>query len=199
MMDMGQFGEDLRRERESRGIALEAITDSTKISGRHLSALEEEKFERLPGGVFNKGIVRGYARVVGLDEEAWVERFLSAYRSSGQVKESDADWVKFAEGVVNSRVTEGERPALRLRWAGVILLLLLLAGFGLYVFRYVESKVSASESMQNSRISAPRSAIAPAVTRFAGAVWEPFWAVDLLYSPSLKSGQIPDNSIAGKL
>jgi len=174
-MDMGQFGEDLRRERESRGIALEAITDSTKISGRHLSALEEEKFDRLPGGVFNKGIVRGYARVVGLDEEAWVERFLSAYRSSGQGKEGDADWVKFAEGVVNSRVTEGERPALRLRWAGVILLLMLLAGFGLYVFRYVEGKVSANEGMQSPKISAPRSAIAPGLEPFGA----PFCAVDL--------------------
>jgi cytoskeleton protein RodZ len=60
---MGQFGEDLRRERVSRGIALETITDSTKISSRHLAALELDQFERLPGGVFNKGIVRGYARV----------------------------------------------------------------------------------------------------------------------------------------
>ena len=76
---MGQFGEELRRERETRGIALEAITDSTKISGRHLNALEQEQFDRLPGGVFNRGIVRGYARVVGLDEETWVDRFMSAY------------------------------------------------------------------------------------------------------------------------
>src|SRR6516225_3669883 len=97
---MGQFGEELRRERESRGIALEEITDSTKISGRHLSALEGEQFAQLPGGVFNKGIVRGYARVVGLDEEAWVERYMSAYQQSGQLKDDDANWVDFAENVV---------------------------------------------------------------------------------------------------
>ena len=67
---MSQFGKDLRKERETRGIAIDTITDATKISSRHLVALEEEHFDVLPGGVFNKGIVRGYARVVGLDEDA---------------------------------------------------------------------------------------------------------------------------------
>jgi len=169
---MGQFGEDLRKERESRGIPLEAITNSTKISSRHLSALEEERFERLPGGVFNKGIVRGYARVVGLDEEAWVGRFLSAYQSSGQVKEDDTDWMKFAEGVVNARETEGARPALRLRWAGVILLLILLVGFGWYVVHYVQGKASANDRSQTPKIAEPRSA--------ASLLRQPFKAFSLL-------------------
>ena len=40
---MGNFGEDLRMERLSRGIALEDITAVTKISQRHLIALEQEK------------------------------------------------------------------------------------------------------------------------------------------------------------
>jgi cytoskeleton protein RodZ len=177
MMDMGQFGEDLRRERESRGIPLEAITNSTKISSRHLSALEEEQFERLPGGVFNKGIVRGYARVVGLDEEAWVGRFMSAYRSSGQVKEDDADWTKFAEGVVKSRQTEGARPALRLRWAGVILLLVLLAAFGLYVAHYVQGRVSAADRTHTSNTVEPKT-VEPRTTIDAAA-WQPFNAIDL--------------------
>jgi cytoskeletal protein RodZ len=139
---MGQFGEELRRERESRGIALEEITDSTKISGRHLSALEGEQFAQLPGGVFNKGIVRGYARVVGLDEEAWVERYMSAYQQSGQLKDDDANWVDFAENVVKSRTIEPKRPDLRLRWAGVILLLMLVAALGWFVYHYVAEKGS---------------------------------------------------------
>ncbi len=137
---MGQFGEELRRERESRGIALEEISDSTKISGRHLSALEQEQFGQLPGGVFNKGIVRGYARVVGLDEDAWVERYMSAYQLSGQLKDDDANWIEFAENVVKTRKTETERPDLRLRWAGVFLLLVLVAGLGWFVYHYVREK-----------------------------------------------------------
>ena len=139
---MGQFGEDLRRERESRNIALETITDSTKISSRHLSALEQERFESLPGGVFNRGIVRGYARVVGLDEDVWVDRYLSAYRESGLLKQDDANWAEFAENVVKGR-HESARPDLRLRWAGVALLIMLIAGLGWFVYRYVHEKVSA--------------------------------------------------------
>jgi cytoskeleton protein RodZ len=139
---MGQFGEELRREREARGIALEAITDSTKISSRHLNALEHEQFDRLPGGVFNRGIVRGYARVVGLDEETWVDRFTSAYHASGMVIPDDADWTQFAENVVKQRVADSDRHALRLRWAGVLLLLVLIAGLGWFVYRFVRNKVS---------------------------------------------------------
>jgi cytoskeleton protein RodZ len=139
---MGQFGEELRREREARGIALEAITDSTKISSRHLNALEHEQFDRLPGGVFNRGIVRGYARVVGLDEETWVDRFMSAYQASGMVIPDDADWTKFAENVVKQRTIDSERQTLRLRWAGVLLLLVLIAGLGWFVYHFVRNKVS---------------------------------------------------------
>jgi cytoskeleton protein RodZ len=66
---MGAFGERLRREREMRGISLNEISESTKISRRHLEALESEDFDALPGGVFNRGFVRAYARFVGIDEE----------------------------------------------------------------------------------------------------------------------------------
>src|SRR5271170_243779 len=140
---MGHFGEDLRRERESRGIALETITDSTKISSRHLSALEQEQFEQLPGGVFNKGIVRGYARVVGLDEEAWLGRFMSACQEGGHLEDSGEDWVQFAENVVKGRHEDQERSNMRLRWAGVFLLLALISALGWFVYRYVHGKVSA--------------------------------------------------------
>src|ERR1700761_2917534 len=65
----GGFGDRLRREREMRGITLDEITESTKIARRHLEALEKEQFDQLPGGVFNKGFVKAYARFLGLDED----------------------------------------------------------------------------------------------------------------------------------
>jgi cytoskeleton protein RodZ len=75
---MGAFGERLRREREMRQITLEEISGSTKISKRHLQALEEEDFDALPGGIFNKGFVRAYARYVGIDEEQAVTDYIAA-------------------------------------------------------------------------------------------------------------------------
>jgi cytoskeleton protein RodZ len=75
---MGAFGDRLRREREMRGITLDEITESTKISRRHLEALEREHFDQLPGGVFNKGFVRAYARFLGIDEDQAVADYSAA-------------------------------------------------------------------------------------------------------------------------
>jgi hypothetical protein len=79
---LGAFGEKLRKQREQRGISLDAISTTTKISPRMLRAIEDEHFDQLPGGVFNKGFVRAYARQVGLDEEETISDYLTALRES---------------------------------------------------------------------------------------------------------------------
>lgn len=124
---------------------METITRVTKISNRHLLALEQNQFDSLPGGVFNKGIVRGYARVVGLNEEEWVQRYVSASRATANPADEEADWAQFAENASKGRRSaEGSRPEMRLRWAGVLLLLLALAGFSWFVWSYVRTKVSSN-------------------------------------------------------
>jgi cytoskeleton protein RodZ len=75
---MGAFGERLRREREMRHISLDEIAATTKIGTRLLRALEDEQFDLLPGGIFNKGYVRAYAKYVGIDEEKAVADYLLA-------------------------------------------------------------------------------------------------------------------------
>jgi cytoskeleton protein RodZ len=140
---MGNFGDTLRQEREFRGITLDAITRVTKISNRHLVALEQEHFDVLPGGVFNKSMVREYARVVGLDQEEWVRRYLSAHQSTGAVNDEDG-WVRFAENASKARgdARSGRRPDQRLRWTGIGVLLLLVAGLSWFVWSYVHKKIS---------------------------------------------------------
>ena len=66
---MATFGENLRREREMRGVTLEEISASTKISVRFLKALEDEDLGRVPGGIFTRSFVRAYAKYLGLDED----------------------------------------------------------------------------------------------------------------------------------
>ena len=124
---MGNFGEDLRKERLSRGIALEDITAVTKISQRHLVALEQERFRLLPGGILSKGIVRGYASALGLDPQDWTERFIKAYSASGQMIDDDRNWTAFAANVGKARILRREAVEMRLRWIGAILLLLAVA------------------------------------------------------------------------
>lgn len=78
---MSGFGERLRRQREMRGVSLEEISKSTKIGTRSLKAIEDEDFEKLPGGIFNKGFVRAYAHFLGLDEEQIVGDFKEAWNA----------------------------------------------------------------------------------------------------------------------
>jgi Helix-turn-helix domain/Domain of unknown function (DUF4115) len=81
-LTVGTFGEKLRKQREQRGISLDAISTITKISPRMLRAIEDEHFDQLPGGVFSKGFVRAYARQVGLNEEEAVADYLTALREN---------------------------------------------------------------------------------------------------------------------
>jgi cytoskeleton protein RodZ len=84
------FGEKLKLEREKRKVTLEQISVSTKIGTRMLRALEENQFNQLPGGIFNKGFVRAYSRVLGLDEKQTVADYLQA---SGDAPPARADTV----------------------------------------------------------------------------------------------------------
>jgi cytoskeletal protein RodZ len=68
-MGSGTFGERLKREREMREVTLKEVTTATRIGPRFLEALENEEWDKLPGGIFNRGFVRSIARFLGLDEE----------------------------------------------------------------------------------------------------------------------------------
>jgi cytoskeletal protein RodZ len=133
---MGNFGEDLRMERLSRGIALEDITAVTKISQRHLIALEQDRFRLLPGGILSKGIVRGYADACGLDPNEWTERFLKAYTASGQMLDDDRSWLEFASNVGKARTQRSDTVEKRLRWVGAVLLLLVGMAAAFLAVRY---------------------------------------------------------------
>src|ERR1700742_3546924 len=121
---MGSFGEDLRAERLSRGVALEDITEVTKISQRHLIALEQDRYRLLPGGILSKGIVRSYAGAIGLDAQDWTNRFVRASADLlGEAVEVGRGWEQFASNVGRVRMERREAAETRLRWAGAILLM----------------------------------------------------------------------------
>lgn len=133
---MSSFGEDLRTERLSRGIALEQITAVTKISQHHLVALEQDRFHSLPGGILRKGIVRGYAGAIGLDQHDWTERFLKAYIASGRVVDDDRSWMAFASNVGRARIQRREALEIRMRWIGAAVLVLVVSVAGFFTVRY---------------------------------------------------------------
>ena len=82
----GSLGSNLRRTREEGGISLEEISQKTKISTRFLQAIENEQFDRLPGGLFSRSFVLQYARELGIDDMT-VKEYLQA--SAEQVEAPD--------------------------------------------------------------------------------------------------------------
>ena len=81
---MGSFGENLRREREMRGVTLEEISAATKISIRFLKSIESEEFSKLPGGIFTRSFIRAYAHYLGLDEEPILAEYQLVRKGEGE-------------------------------------------------------------------------------------------------------------------
>jgi cytoskeletal protein RodZ len=79
---VGAFGDKFRKAREAKGISLDDVSNVTKISARNLKAIEEEHFDQLPGGVFNRGFIRAYAKHLGLNDEEAVTDYLACLRQA---------------------------------------------------------------------------------------------------------------------
>ena len=132
---MASFGEQLRREREVRGLSIETICDTTKVSAKHIRALEADAFGELPGGVFRRGFVRSYLSVLDLEEAAWMKRFEQTCRENGVADPADTEWATFAENVKNSRLVT--RRSMGWRWIGVAAMALFLFAASWCCWRYV--------------------------------------------------------------
>ena len=79
---MGEFGDKFRKAREKKDISLDDVSNVTKISSRMLQAIEQEHFDQLPGGVFNKGFIRAYAKHLGLNDEEAITDYLACLRQA---------------------------------------------------------------------------------------------------------------------
>ncbi len=78
---MASLGQALREEREARNISIEEIASATKIVPRYLEALERDHLDMMPGGFFIRGIIRTYAKAIGLDGD----EVLARYRAAGLI------------------------------------------------------------------------------------------------------------------
>ncbi|HEY8426301.1 MAG TPA: RodZ domain-containing protein [Limnochordales bacterium] len=63
----GSLGAMLRQAREARGLSLQAVSERTRVRLPFLEALEEGRYEALPGPVYTRGFLKLYAQAVGLD------------------------------------------------------------------------------------------------------------------------------------
>jgi|RhiMethySRZTD1v2_1073278.scaffolds.fasta_scaffold350739_2 cytoskeletal protein RodZ len=146
---MPSFGETLRRERELRGVDLRDIAEATNISLRFLQALEQDRMDVLPGGIFPKAFVRQYATYLGLDPDRLVAEYV--YTHGGPATEGGASPQRPASG----------------RMAAVFFGLILVAGVALF------ASARAGLFARHASEPAPEPATSPDVTMPPDRVYPP--------------------------
>lgn len=151
------FGDELRREREIRGISLKEIAEATKVSQRLLEAIENDDYRYLPAPVFTRGFVREYARYLGLDCDEMVSRYIHFTHTLDVPAVTDQP-----EPLRSDRPT-GEipipRPYARVDkriWVFIVLLIVCIAA--LFGFRYWVARrdAAATPAAQPPRATAPQ-------------------------------------------
>jgi hypothetical protein len=65
----------MRRERERRGISLDAIVAVTNVSLELWEGFESGDFSRWPTGLYARAFVRDYAKAIGMDPDEVVDDF----------------------------------------------------------------------------------------------------------------------------
>jgi cytoskeletal protein RodZ len=143
-MAKGNFGERLKREREMREVSLDELSKSTRISSRFLEALENEEWDKLPGGVFGRGFVRTIARYLGLGEESLLAEYDMV---RGDLKTE-------APAPYENRLP---RPPIWVPVLAILVFILLIAGV-FFAGRYAWHRYAAYRLQHNSSLVGPASA-----------------------------------------
>lgn len=77
------LGEKLRQAREARGASISEVAEQTRISALYLECIENDDYRTLPGGIFNKGFVKSFAKFVGVDENEALQDYASLIATQG--------------------------------------------------------------------------------------------------------------------
>jgi cytoskeletal protein RodZ len=155
---MGAFGDNLRREREMRGITLKEIAETTKIGARMLDAIETERFERLPGGVFNRAFVRQYARYLGLGEEHVVADFDATFAVFSEAAEKSRQNQMLPPAWVQRRALEKQEEAERdrSRWPlRIAVTLMVLGALGIGGWRWLGVRTAQPAHNAGNEVAPP--------------------------------------------
>jgi cytoskeletal protein RodZ len=124
-----------------RGVTLEEVSAATRISTRFLEAIENDHWDLLPGGVFNRGFIRSVARFLGLDEDSMVAEY--ALETRGRV---DA-------GVVPDAPMEMPRNWKPAVFAAVALVVVLASAF--FAFARYQGRIAARFHKNSATSSTP--------------------------------------------
>lgn len=139
------LGEKLRQAREERGISISEVAEQTRISSLYLESIENDNYKPLPGGIFNKGFVKSYAKFIGFDEQ----EALSDYGRIAAANEIAAEQpLKVYRPEVLTDDTSSSSMVPTILFAGVILAL--MTGGILFVLNYIQNQPATPTNTANA-------------------------------------------------
>lgn len=141
---MESLGTRLMREREQRKLTLEDISYFTKIRIQYLVAIEQERFDQLPGGVINKGFIRAYARELAMDDQQAIAEYLAVTKA----KQPTLDSQQRPQPLI--RQDKKLNPARQLSWVAFALAFVTLTVGFVMVGYYERTLQSRNESTTKS-------------------------------------------------
>ncbi len=116
MSHKDSFGLRLRAARERRGVSLQSIAKTTKVSVGLWQDMESNDFSKWPTGLFARAYVRDYARLVGLDPDDVVDEFCRHFpngdRRRGNLVRAHAEVIDIRSAYHDDQIPpEGDRRA----------------------------------------------------------------------------------------
>jgi cytoskeletal protein RodZ len=144
------LGEKLRQAREERGISISEVAEQTRISPLYIESIENDNYKTLPGGIFNKGFVRSYAKFIGFDEQEALSDY-SKLASENEVLAEQPLKVYKSEVLTDDRSNTSMLPTLVF---AVVILGLMTAGI-LFLLNYLQTPEPEVAGNKNSNTNPP--------------------------------------------
>lgn len=160
---MPTVGEILRAEREKQGLTVKDIEKATSIRGLYIQAIEDDKYDVLPGEVYLKGFMRNYASFLGLD----AQHILDAYRASqpSQAAPPPAPAVTnpaLAPKTEQNRSREGERRNSVGRWLIALVVIAIVAGAAWAAMNFLNPSAPQPAKPPQAQVTPPQTPAQPA-------------------------------------
>ncbi len=124
------IGEIIRKEREKKGISIDYLSNLTKISKEFIRAIEEEKFDLLPGDVYVKGFIRNISLVLGLNPDE-LKKIYTAQRAA-LYEEKILKEAKEKLPAYDAKVEKKVKP--KRPWILILFLLVMIIGGSFYLY-----------------------------------------------------------------
>jgi len=157
------LGEKMREAREERGITISEVAEQTRISPLYISCIEKDDYKPLPGGIFNKGFLKSYARYIGFDEHEALQEYSKLMAGAAVTQEEEFKSYR-PEVLTDDRNAASMVPTII--FAGVILTL--MTGGILFVLNYINNQPESSSLEANANTNANTAFLIP-----SDAVTEP--------------------------